>query len=146
MNDAPPKPTPTNPPEPRFAHHKGQNLLLNQSNLLFNNQPVTTDNVTNACLGARLLPHQRLTLLNISHRTLRRWRQQGTAPPNAFKLAAIAAGWLPWPGWEGFRMVNGRLWCHGDPHTGFTPGCLAKLPWLASLMANTLPPCGSKKS
>lgn len=71
--------------------------------------------------------------------TYRRWRTSRTPNPTAVRLLAIRAGYLPWPGWEGWEMHEGLLFPPGYQRHGIAPGEITALPFLLQL-ARTLPP------
>lgn len=55
--------------------------------------------------AARLSNPEAAAFLGISKRTLVRWRQFDNAPQWARLLLAMRAGFIPWAGWEGWRIV-----------------------------------------
>ncbi len=58
----------------------------------------------------------------MSPRTYRRWLQTGEPSPTAVRLLAILAGFVPWPGWDGWEMHGGSLFPPGYRRGGITPG------------------------
>lgn len=64
----------------------------------------------------------------VSPETYRRWRRDRKPPLYAVKLLAIRSGYLPFPGWEGWLMVEGRLCPPGWSSVAFTPGEIQALP------------------
>jgi hypothetical protein len=63
--------------------------------------------------------------------TWRRWRASGF-PTMARRMPAIHNGSLPWPQWEGFECIRGRIYPPGA-RDGVTPGEVAALPYLKLL-------------
>ena len=60
--------------------------------------------------------------LCVSTRTYRRWRQHGNPSPTAVRLLAILAGFVPWPGWDGWEVHRGSLFPPGYSKRGIAPG------------------------
>ena len=58
----------------------------------------------------------------MSTRTYRRWRQHGNPSPTAVRLLAILAGFVPWPGWDGWEVHRGSLLPLGYSKRGIAPG------------------------
>lgn len=67
--------------------------------------------------------------------TYRRWGRDRSPSPTAVRLLAIRAGFVPWPGWEGWEVDNGRLFAPGYSRGGLTPGDLNALPFRMQLLA-----------
>jgi len=69
--------------------------------------------------------------LDVSPRTLRRWRTQDSAPLWARRLLILKQSDLGglWPAWAGFRFAGNELWTPEDNH--FTPGEIRAVHWLA---------------
>lgn len=58
----------------------------------------------------------------VSPHTYRRWLRDRPANPTAVRLLSVLAGYLPWPGWEGWEMHNGHLFPPGYSRNGYLPG------------------------
>ena len=65
----------------------------------------------------------------VSPETYRRWRTDRTPNPAALRLLSIRAGFLPYPGWEGWILRDGLLHPPGHSGVGFGSGEVAALPW-----------------
>jgi transcriptional regulator with XRE-family HTH domain len=60
--------------------------------------------------------------LCVSPRTYRRWKAGDGVTPTAVRLLAILAGYVPWPGWEGWEVHRGVLFPPGYTKGGISPG------------------------
>lgn len=60
--------------------------------------------------------------LCVSERTVYRWLETGAPPALAVRLLAILAGYVPWPGWDGWEVHNGLLFPPGYRRGGIPPG------------------------
>lgn len=78
---------------------------------------------------------QAAKFLMISPETLRRWKNDRPVNPMALRLLAMRAGFLPYPGWEGWILRDGLLYAPGLGGTGFGSGEVAALPWLYQRLA-----------
>ncbi len=50
------------------------------------------------------------------------WLRTGRADPAAVRLLAILAGYVPWPGWDGWEVHRGCLFPPGCARGGIAPG------------------------
>jgi len=84
---------------------------------------------------ARLSVDDAAALCGVSRETYRRWGQD--RPPNraALRLLAVRAGYMPWPGWDGWEVHNGYLFPPGFTKGGFAPGDVLVLPFLYQLIS-----------
>lgn len=69
----------------------------------------------------------------VSPHTYRRWLRDRPPRPAMARLMAIRAGYLPWPGWEGWEVHNGLLFPPGFDRHGLGPEQVAGLPYLLHL-------------
>lgn len=77
----------------------------------------------------RLSPEAAAQLCFVSPRTLRRWLRTGYADPNALRLLAILAGYVPWAGWQDWEVDNGYLFPPGFRRGGISPGEFWAVPY-----------------
>ena len=68
--------------------------------------------------------------LGVSWETFRRWGYRCPPPVPAVRLLAVLGGYVPWPGWEGFEVVGGRLWVPGYSTFSVEPSDLFRLPYV----------------
>lgn len=64
---------------------------------------------------------------NVSLATYRRWRK-GDANLTGLRLMAIRAGFFPWPGWDRWFMLSGRLVSLDWQNFSMSPGELTAMP------------------
>lgn len=67
--------------------------------------------------------------------TFRRWGRDRMPNPTAVRLLAVLAGYVPWPGWEGWEMHNGYLFPPGYSRHGLSPGDILALPFILQLVS-----------
>jgi hypothetical protein len=58
----------------------------------------------------------------VSEATYRRWLADRRPSKSAVRIMAMLAGYLPWPGWDGWVMDGGYLFPPGFTKHGITPG------------------------
>lgn len=58
----------------------------------------------------------------VDPRTYRRWRSEGNPDPAAVRLLAVLAGFVPWPGWDGWEVDRGCFFPPGFNKGGISPG------------------------
>jgi transcriptional regulator with XRE-family HTH domain len=73
----------------------------------------------------------------VSPETYRRWRSDRKANPTAVRLLAILAGYVPWPGWDGWEIHNGYLFPPGLSRGGLSPGQVWGYPFSGQLLSAT---------
>ena len=61
--------------------------------------------------------------------TVRRWRATNQLPEYAARLIAIEAGYFPWPAFDGWQVVDDKLYSPGL-RDGFTANQIEKIPWI----------------
>ena len=59
--------------------------------------------------AARLSNRQAAAFLGVSLATFHRWKRTGRPPQWARLLLAMRAGFMPWEGWEGWRIEPGGI-------------------------------------
>lgn len=79
---------------------------------------------------AGVSPERFAEFARVTLRTVHAWRASERPPGYAVALAGVAAGWLPYDGFEGFRIYRGQLWLPNRPE-GLAPVELIKAPDLA---------------
>lgn len=65
----------------------------------------------------------------VAPETFRRWVRDRSPNPTALRLLSMRAGFLPYPGWEGWLLRDGLLYPPGYSGTGFASGEVAALPF-----------------
>ncbi len=85
---------------------------------------------------AGLTTHDAAAACLVSPGTFRRWRSDRVPNPTAVRLLAILAGYLPWPGWQGWEMHNGYLFPPGYDRHGLSPGEVLEMPFIYQLVAD----------
>ena len=81
-----------------------------------------TDYLPNLLRHLRKDDGQIAQMLYLSPHTIRRWRLgDRKANPSAVKLLAILAGYMPWPGWQGWECENGYIFPPGWHKNGILP-------------------------
>lgn len=83
---------------------------------------------------AGLSTEQAAALCLVSKQTYRRWGRDRPVNPTALRLLAIQAGYVPWPGWDGWEVHNGYLFPPGFAKGGLAPGDIQVLPFLYQLI------------
>jgi hypothetical protein len=58
----------------------------------------------------------------VSEETYRRWLADRRPSKSAVRIMAMLAGYLPWPGWDGWVMDGGYLFPPGFTKHGVSPG------------------------
>jgi hypothetical protein len=61
--------------------------------------------------------------------TYRHWLRDRPASRTALRLLTVRAGFLPYPGWEGWLLRDGLLYPPGHSGTGFASTEVAALPF-----------------
>mgnify|MGYP000288715514 CR=1 FL=1 len=78
---------------------------------------------------AGVTPESFARFARVTLRTVHTWRASMSPPGYAIALADVAAGWLPYDGFEGFRIYRGQLWLPNRPE-GLAPVELLRAPEL----------------
>jgi len=61
--------------------------------------------------------------------TVRRWRRLNKYPEYAARLIAVEAGYFPWPAFDGWQVIDDKLYSPGL-RDGFTANEIEKIPWI----------------
>jgi len=61
--------------------------------------------------------------------TVRRWRANNDFPEYAARLIAVEAGYFPWPAFDGWQVIDDRLYSP-TLRDGFTAMDIEKIPWI----------------
>jgi len=85
-------------------------------------------------LYCRYTDRQAARMCCVSAETYRRWRGDRTPNPTAIRLMAILAGYVPWPGWDGWEVHNGSLFPPGYRRHGINPGQILAIPFREQLV------------
>lgn len=72
-------------------------------------------------------------ICHVDIRTYNRWCKTGTFPAWAKKYFFILSGKLPYPGFEGWEIYQGKLYSP-DLRDGFTPREIEKIPYMRDFM------------
>jgi hypothetical protein len=86
-------------------------------------------------LRCRLTDVSAANLCHVSPETYRRWKRDRLPNPTAVRLMAILAGYVPWPGWDGWEVHNGYLFPPGYVDRGITPGQILATPFREQLLS-----------
>ena len=81
---------------------------------------------------ARVKKNEVASLLGVHEATVRRWNQKNRYPYWAMKAMGLYAGYFPWPGWEGYCVADGLLYCP-ELNYGYRPEDIQALHWLKQL-------------
>ncbi len=79
--------------------------------------------------------HEAADACLVSPETFRRWRSDREPNPTAVRLLAILAGYVPWPGWQGWEVHRGLLFPPGYRRGGIGPGDIYAMPFERQLLA-----------
>lgn len=90
-------------------------------------------NIRTLQLLAGLSTPEAADFCRVPFHTFRRWRTSRPPNPTAVRLMAIRAGYLPWPGWDGWEMHEGLLFPPGMDRHGIAPAQITALPFLLQL-------------
>lgn len=85
-------------------------------------------------LRAGLTRNKAAALCGVSPETYRRWRTDRSPSLAAVRLLAIMAGYVPWPGWDGWEVHNGYLLPPGYTRYGINAGQILAIPFRDQLV------------
>ena len=120
----------------RYGFHQGATRLLSPRQLLTDNTPIDSDDLNAAMMLTHIPPEDLHQILDISPRQLRRWKNgQSRVPPTAFKLLVILGGYLPFPGWEGWRIWAEKLYEPEDDYHGYESKHIRAIHWMHQELA-----------